>query len=84
MVLGLILVSIGAYPVLFNLTCILDPRSCVGWAFFAARLFLIPGIFIFLAGTVSYLWKGWSFAAIQTVLVGMLAAYFVWAFAPPH
>ena len=82
-VLGLVLVALGTYSLIMNLECPPDAVDCVGWGLLGAAMFLIPGILVVAAGTLSYIRKTLRLVAIQAVLIGILAAYYVWGFAFP-
>lgn len=76
--LGLVLFAIGSYSLLLNLDCPPDAFECVGWGQLGAAMFLLPGIILVAAGSLSYFWRRSPLIIIQAVLASILIVYFVW------
>lgn len=81
---GLALIAMGSYSYLQSLDC---PESvggdCTGWSLFGVAALLIPGVFVTLAGALSYFRSETPLFRIQGLSICALIAYSVWLFWVP-
>jgi len=76
LVLGLTLVALGSYSLWSMRDCPQTAHDCVGWGLLGAAMFLPPGVLVATAGALSYLWRRMPVALIQSILIGVLIAYY--------
>lgn len=73
---GLALVALGSYYLWSMRDCPQTAHDCVGWSLLGGAMFLPPGVFIATAGAVTYALRRVSVALIQSILIGVLIAYY--------
>lgn len=82
-VIGLLLVAMGLSFLILNLQCPAESSDCAAWGILGAAMFLIPGVFIAVAGALYYRTKRFPFGVLQTALIGALIVYYLVGFAFP-
>ena len=75
LVVGLALVALGSYSLWSMRDCPATSHDCVG--LLGGAMFLPPGILVSIAGALSFSWKRAPLALIQSLLIGVLIAYYL-------
>jgi len=76
LVLGLTLIALGSYSLWSMRDCPPIAHDCVGWSLLGGAMFLPPGVFVATAGALSYSWRRVPVALIQSLMIGVLIAYY--------
>jgi len=74
--LGLTLVALGSYSLWSMRDCPPTAHDCVGWSLLGGAMFLPPGVLVTIAGALSYSWRRMPVVLIQSILIGVLIAYY--------
>ena len=75
-VLGVVLLSQGAFWISRSSQCPADALDCEGWAILTAVIFVYPGLAFLVAGICSTYVKRLSLLWIQTILGAFLLVFF--------
>ena len=76
LLLGLTLVALGSYSLWSMRDCPPTAHDCVGWSLLGGAMFLLPGLLVATAGTLTFAWRRVPVALIQSLLIGVLVAYY--------